>query len=190
MELRALSDSELLALLIGKRNAMKLYKGSIVSLVIGDADSDPHPILVAAMEFAERLLLEKIKHGPSLISPMLVRDYLRLYFMGQEHESFVSIYLDSMHRVIAAEELFRGTLMQTSVYPREVVRAALRHNAASCIFAHNHPSGVAEPSRSDELLTANLKRALALVDVRVLDHFVVGGDAVVSFAERGLMQIS
>lgn len=187
MELRALSDRELLALLIGKRNAMKLYKGSILSLAIGDADNDPHPTLIAAMEFAERLLLEKIKHGPLLDSPTLVRDYLRLYFMGQEHESFVSIYLDSMHRVRAAEELFRGTLMQTSVYPREVVKAALKHNASAVIFAHNHPSGVAEPSRSDELLTANLKRALALIDVRVLDHFVVGGEAVVSFAERGVM---
>jgi len=91
------------------------------------------------------------------------------------------------HRLIAAEEMFRGTLAQTSVYPREVVKAALRHNASAVVFAHNHPSGVAEPSRADELLTAALKQALALVDIKTLDHFVVGGNKTISFAERGLL---
>jgi DNA repair protein RadC len=100
---------------------------------------------------------------------------------------FVCIFLDAQHRVIACDELFRGTLAQTSVYPREVVKAALAHNAAAVILAHNHPSGVAEPSRADELLTQSLKQALALVDVRTLDHFIVAGNALVSFAERGLL---
>lgn len=123
----------------------------------------------------------------TLTSPASVRDYLRLKFAGLEHEVFVVLYLDTQHRLIAAEELFRGTLSQTAVYPREVVKAALRQNAAAVIFAHNHPSGVAEPSRIDELLTMSLKQALSLVDCRALDHFVVGGQQVVSFAERGLL---
>jgi len=97
------------------------------------------------------------------------------------------VFLDAQHRVLASEELFRGTLTQTSVYPREIVKAALRHNAAAVIFAHNHPSGVAEPSRADEMLTTALKQALALVDVKVLDHFIVAGGSVISFAERGLL---
>ena len=104
-----------------------------------------------------------------------------------EHEVFVGLFLDSQHRLIADRELFRGTLAQTSVYPREVVKSALALNAAAVIFAHNHPSGVAEPSRADELLTQSLKAALQLVDVRTLDHFVVAGAHVVSFAERGLL---
>jgi DNA repair protein RadC len=103
------------------------------------------------------------------------------------HEIFVVLFLDSQHRLIAADEMFRGTLAQTSVYPREIVKAALDRNAAAVIFAHNHPSGVAEPSRADELLTQALKQALALVDIRTLDHFVVAGNRVVSFAERGLL---
>jgi DNA repair protein RadC len=103
------------------------------------------------------------------------------------HEVFVGVFLDAQNRVVAVEELFRGTLTQTSVYPREIVKRALHHNAASTIFAHNHPSGVAEPSRADELLTQTLRHALGLVDVKVLDHFVVGADAAMSFAERGLL---
>jgi len=103
------------------------------------------------------------------------------------HEVFVCLQLDAQHRVIAIEELFRGTLTQTSVYPREVVKAALRVNAATVIFAHNHPSGVAEPSHADEILTRSLKSALALVDVQVLDHFIVAGTRIMSFAERGLL---
>ena len=116
-----------------------------------------------------------------------MRDYLRLLLKDREHEAFVVLLLDAQHRVIACEELFRGTLTQTSVYPREVVKAALRANAAAVIFAHNHPSGVADPSHADEILTRSLKQALALVDVNVLDHFIVAGSRTMSFAERGLL---
>ena len=119
--------------------------------------------------------------------PTAVRDYLRLRLADREHELFVVLLLDTQNRLIACEELFRGTLTQTSVYPREVVKAALRYNAGAVIFAHNHPSGVAEPSRADELLTSALKQALALVDVKTIDHFVVAGAVAVSFAERGLL---
>ncbi len=128
-----------------------------------------------------------MKAGDALNSPGAVRDYLKLHFTGREYESFVAIFLDAQHRVIDVEELFRGTLTQTSVYPREVVKAALKHNAAAVIFAHNHPSGVAEPSQADRMLTDALKNALALVDVRCLDHFIVAGVEVLSFAERGLL---
>ena len=136
---------------------------------------------------ALKILDERIRDGSSLTSPEAVRDYLRLLLHGREHEVFVCVFLDAQHRVIASSELFRGTLSQASVYPREVVKETLAHNAAAIIFAHNHPSGVAEPSRADELLTQTLKQALALIDVRVLDHFVVAGAASVSFAERGLL---
>jgi len=124
---------------------------------------------------------------PLLSNPQAVRDYLRLRIADLEHEVFLVLFLDSQHRLVAADEMFRGTLSQTSVYPREVVKAALKHNAAAVCFAHNHPSGVAEPSRADELLTQSLKQALALVDCKVLDHFVVGGDKTISFSERGLL---
>jgi len=143
--------------------------------------------LQAVMEMAQRALGETLRQGAALDSPRAVRDFLRLRLQSQAREVFVGVFLDAQHRVIAVEDLFSGTLMQTSVYPREVVKSALKHNAAAMIFAHNHPSGVAEPSRADELLTASLKRALALVDVNVLDHFVVGADSTVSFAERGLL---
>jgi DNA repair protein RadC len=143
--------------------------------------------LKAGIELARRMLIEEVRHGDVLTSPEAVRDYLRLSLAALPHETFVVLFLDSQHRLIAADELFRGTLAQTSVYPREVVKAALAHNAAAAIFAHNHPSGVAEPSRADELLTQALKQALALVDIRTLDHFVVAGHRVVSFAERGLL---
>jgi len=136
---------------------------------------------------ALQLLDERMRNGPTLQSPDTVRDYLKLLLHDREREVFVAVFLDAQHRVISADELFRGTLSQTSVYPREVVKAALKRNAASVIFAHNHPSGVAEPSRSDELLTRALKDALALIEVTVLDHFVVAGPASVSFAERGLL---
>jgi len=116
-----------------------------------------------------------------------VRDYLRLKLQDRPHEVFVAVFLDAQNRVLAVEELFRGTLTQTSVYPREVVKRALAHNAAALILAHNHPSGIAEPSRSDEALTQVLKQSLALVDVKVLDHFVIGAGAAMSFAERGLL---
>lgn len=132
-------------------------------------------------------ILERRIIGETLDDPTNVRDYLRLKIGEMEHEVFCVIYLDTQHRVIAFEELFKGTLSQTSVYPREVVKSSLRQNCGAVIFAHNHPSGVAEPSRSDELLTRALKDALALIDVRVLDHFVVCRTGVVSFAERGLI---
>jgi DNA repair protein RadC len=143
--------------------------------------------LKAMVELMRRALHEQIAANDALSSPDAVRDYLRLSLSALPHEAFMALFLDSQHRLVAADELFRGTLAQTSVYPREVVKAALACNAAAFIFAHNHPSGVAEPSRADELLTTALKQALALVDIRTLDHFIVAGHRVVSFAERGLL---
>jgi DNA repair protein RadC len=143
--------------------------------------------LAVARELLLRDLAERMKTEPVLSAPAVVRDWLRLYCANLEHEVFIILLLDAQNRLIAAQELFRGTLSQTSVYPREVVKATLAQNAAAVMFAHNHPSGVAEPSRADELLTQSLKQALALVDVRVLDHFVVAGTSTVSFAERGLI---
>jgi len=143
--------------------------------------------LAAVLELARRALREDLEAGSALTTPGAVRDYLRLALGGRAHEVFVCIYMDAQHRVIGADELFRGTLTQTSVYPREVVKAALAANAAAVIFAHNHPSGVAQPSQADELLTRQLREALALVDVKVLDHFVIAGHQALSFAERGLL---
>ena len=145
---------------------------------------DANAIVAAALVVLEqRAKYERC----SLTSPSAVRDYLRLRLAGLEHEVFAAVLLDAQHRVIEFEELFRGTLTQTSVFPREVVKSGLRHNAAAVIFAHNHPSGVAEPSQADRILTETLKRALALVDVKVLDHFIVGGAVATSFVERGLL---
>jgi DNA repair protein RadC len=135
------------------------------------------------------ILQHRVRSGPIFDSPSKVKDYLRLYFAeasANGREEFAVLYLDSQHRLTRSETLFRGTLSQTAVYPREVVRSALANNAGAVVFAHNHPSGSAEPSRADEHLTQTLKSALTLVDVRVLDHLVVG-DTVVSFAERGLI---
>ncbi len=143
--------------------------------------------LQAVLEMSRRALGEQMQSGDALSSPAAVRNYLRLLLGGRGQEVFVVLFLDAQHRVIAAEELFHGTLTQTSVYPREVVKRALHHNAAATIFAHNHPSGVSEPSQSDQLLTDALKQALGLVDVRVLDHFIVAGSGCLSFAERGLL---
>src|SRR5262245_40164256 len=136
---------------------------------------------------ALEILEKRVRSGSALTSPGAVRDYLRLAIGAREHEVFVCIWVDAQHRAIAIEEAFRGTLTQTSVYPREIVKAGLRHNAAAVIFAHNHPSGVAQPSQADELLTRNLREALALVEVKVLDHFIVAGNQAISFAERGLL---
>ena len=137
---------------------------------------------------ALNLVESKLRASDSVLtSPRLVREYLILKLAPREHEIFAALWLDAQNRVLACEELFRGTLTQTSVYPREVVKGALAQNAAAVIFAHNHPSGIAEPSRADELLTQSLKTALALVDVKVLDHFIVGGAVVMSFSERGLL---
>ena len=133
------------------------------------------------------LLAARLHQGDVLASPAAVRDYLRLHLGAREHEVFVVVLLDAQGRVLDIVDLFRGTLTQTSVYPREVVKLALAANAGGVIFAHNHPSGLAEPSRADELLTHTLKQALALVDVKVLDHFVVGAASTISFAERGLL---
>lgn len=141
----------------------------------------------AALEMARRSLAQEMRAGVNLSSPQAVRDYLRLLLQHKPMEVFAAIFLDAQNRAIAAEELFSGTLTQTSVYPREVVKRALTLNAASIIFAHNHPSGVAEPSRADEVLTQALKQALSTVDIRVLDHFIVGQGSAMSFAERGLL---
>ena len=153
----------------------------------GDRDALVSYKLAVARELLLRDLAERMKSEPVLTAPGTVRDWLRMYCANLEHEVFIILLLDSQNRLIEAQELFRGTLSQTSVYPREVVKYTLARNAAAVLFAHNHPSGVAEPSRADELLTQNLKQALALVDVRVLDHFVVAGTSTVSFAERGLV---
>lgn len=184
----SLSDRELLAALIGKRKAEQLYQGSLAMLVLHNDDVSPnHLKLAAARELVKRALKEQLKRGPALSSPAAVREFLRITLSGKEHEVFLVLFLDAQNRVIETEELFRGTLTQTSVYPREVVKRALYHNAGAVIFGHNHPSGVAEPSHADEALTQALKQALALIDVRVLDHFVVASTGVTSFAERGLI---
>jgi DNA repair protein RadC len=144
--------------------------------------------LAASLEIARRSLGEQLREPQALASPAAVRDYLRLAIGHRPHEVFLVLLLDAQNRLIACEELFRGTLTQTSVYPREVVKLALARNAAAVVFAHNHPSGVAEPSAADQAITRALKEALALVDVRVLDHFVVAGQAPpVSLAERGMV---
>lgn len=143
--------------------------------------------IAAVLEIARRSLLQQLAETPVFDAPDAVRQFLRLKLGGLTHEVFAVLFLDAQHRLIAMEEMFRGTLTQTSVYPREVVKRGLDLGAAAVILAHNHPSGVAEPSRADELLTQALKSALALVDMRVLDHFVVGSNEVASLAERGLI---
>jgi len=202
----ALSDAELLAIFLRTgtrgRNAVQLGQdvlrqfGGLPGLFaatpaaldqlkgLGTAKS---VVLRAVLETVQRLLRAEVEQRDALSSPRAVRDYLRLRLQGLECEVFMALFLDAQNRVIAAEELFRGTLTQTSVYPREVVKRTLHHNAGAVIFAHNHPSGVAEPSRSDEVLTQALRQALALVDVKVLDHFIVAGSGCLSFAERGLL---
>ncbi len=202
----ALSDAELLAIFlrVGVRgkSAVDLARevlahfGSLTAMFAADEQSlcaihgmgrAKYVQLQAVLEMARRALKEEVHAGDALNSPRAVRDYLRLILQGRQQEVFVALFLDAQHRVIAIEELFQGTLTQTSVYPREVVKRALHHNAAAMIFAHNHPSGVAEPSQSDQMLTDALKQALGLVDVRVLDHFIVAGTVCLSFAERGLL---
>ena len=136
---------------------------------------------------ARKLLRSKVRRGAIMTSPQVVKDHLRLHLGSLEHEVFWVVFLDAQLRLICSQEMFRGTVSQTSVYPREVVKAGLAANAASVLLAHNHPSGSAEPSRADEYLTQTLKSALALVDIRVLDHLVVTNGAVVSIAERGLL---
>lgn len=141
--------------------------------------------LQAVLELARRALAEELRTGALLDSPQAVKQFLRLQLAHKAHESFAVLFLDVKHRLVAVEELFRGTLTHASVYPREVVKAALAHNAAAVLLAHNHPSGSPQPSAADHTLTGTLKQALALVDVRVLDHFIVAGHQVHSFAEHG-----
>lgn len=180
-----LSDIELLGKLIGVKQAKAVYTGSL-SHMFSSKGQAPEQCQVAR-ELLTRWLHAEMKEGDAMNSPQAVKDFLTLHFAGQEYESFVAIFLDAQHRVIKASELFRGTLTQTSVYPREIVKASLKHNCAAVIFAHNHPSGATEPSQSDRMLTDALKQALALVDVRVLDHFVVASNKTMSFAERGMI---
>lgn len=203
----ALSDAELLAIFlrVGVRgmSAVDLARGLIgrfgsLNALFAAPPGELRKIrgmgpakfaqLQAILEMSRRALAEAMQQKRSLSTPDAVRDLLRLQLAGLQHEVFFALWLDAQNRLIAADELFRGTLTQTSVFPREVVRRALERNAAAVVLAHNHPSGVAEPSAADECLTRELKQALALVDVRVLDHFIVAGQcAPLSFAERGLI---
>jgi len=139
------------------------------------------------LDAARSILARRVRRGRALSNPRNTREFLRLELASRDHEIFAIFFLDNRHRVIEFVPLFRGTIDGASVYPREVVKEALARNAAAVILAHNHPSGVAEPSQADELITARLRDALALIDVRVLDHLVVTGDQIVSFAERGLL---
>ena len=204
----ALSDAELLAIFLrvgirGKsavdlaRDLLAQFNGELAELAaastanlaklpgIGPAKAAQ---LSAALELARRSLINPLKERDALTSPQAVRDWLRLSLGGLQHEVFVALWLDAQNRLISTEELFRGTLTQTSVYPREVVKRALANNAGAVILAHNHPSGVTEPSSADIALTSTLKQALALIEVKVLDHFVVvSGATPLSFAERGLI---
>ena len=201
---KVLSDAELLAVLLrtglrGKsavdlaRDLLRKYKGIGEMLEADDLETvsglgpAKRAQFAAAIELSRRALKEEMEKRNALTSPGAVRDYLRLALSQREKEVFVCIWLDAQHKAIQIEEAFSGTLTQTSVYPREIVKRAIHWNAAAVIFAHNHPSGVAQPSQSDELLTRNLKEALALVEVKVLDHFIVAGNQAISFAERGLL---
>lgn len=144
-------------------------------------------VILAALEFARRYLLLGLERGEAITDPSATGNFLRLRLRESLREVFACLFLDNQHRLIAYEELFFGTIDGASVHPREVVRRALGHNAAAVVLAHNHPSGVAEPSQADVRITERLQAALSLIDVRVLDHIVVGDLEVVSFAERGLM---
>lgn len=206
----SLSDAELLAIFLrvgvrGKsavdlaRELLARFEGDVARLThadvrelarlrlpgLGPAKATQ---LVAVLELARRALGGSLRGRDLLGTPQAVRDWLRLKLAALPYEVFGALWLDSQNRLVDYDELFRGTLTQTSVYPREVVKQALARNAGAVILVHNHPSGIAEPSRADELLTRSLREALALVDVRVVDHFVVAGNtAPLSFAERGLL---
>lgn len=188
MKIQRLSDQNLLAEIVGKRKASRLYRAGLFRLVFaGETSTEYTRELALAREIVRRSLEEDLKERQVLSSPQEVTKYLKVHFGGVEHEVFVALFLDVQHRLIATEEMFRGTLTGASVYPREVVKRALALNAGALIFAHNHPSGVAEPSTADRAITRHLSQALELVDVRVLDHFVVAGGSVVSMAERGML---
>lgn len=164
---------------VPQRSLLKLLRA-------GKPQTELRPIFIAR-ELWERAYIQELSARQVFSSPDAVKAYLSTVYLTKAYEVFLVLFLDAQNRLIAAEEMFRGTLTQTSVYPREVVIRALDHQAASVILSHNHPSGCAEPSRADETLTQTLKQALALVDVRVLDHLVVGADQLTSFAERGLL---
>jgi DNA repair protein RadC len=200
----ALSDAELLAVFLrvgvtGKSAVdlgrdMVAHFGSLSSLFsapladfsrINGLGPAKFAQLQAVLELARRALKEELQSGITLNSPAAVKQYLQLMIGNRPYESFAGLFLDARNRLVASEELFRGTLTHTSVYPREVVKAALRHNAAAILLAHNHPSGTPEPSAADRALTHTLQQALALIEVRVLDHFIVAGHQVYSFAEHG-----
>ena len=156
------------------------------SLLVRDLQGDYRPASAdEVLRAARRVLGQRVRRGCALNSPQMVRDFLRIKLAALEHEVFAVLMLDAQHRLIEYQEMFRGTVTQTSVYPREVVKESLARNAVAVILAHCHPSGVAQPSKADELLTRTLKEALSLVDVQVLDHFIVAGDEVLSFAESG-----
>jgi len=203
---QALSDAELLAVFLrvgvtGKsavdlgRDMVKHF-GSLQALFAATVRdfSSLHGLgaakyaqLQAVLELARRVLSEELRSGTLLNSPQAVKQYLQLLFQGKAHEAFVVLFLDVKNCLIAAEELTRGTISHANVYPREVVKAALTHNASTLILAHNHPSGEVEPSKADLLLTKRLQQALALVDISILDHIVVAGRHTYSFAEHGRM---
>ncbi|HQD13906.1 MAG TPA: DNA repair protein RadC [Ottowia sp.] len=203
----ALSDAELLALLLrtgtAGRGVLQMAQellddfGGMAGLLHAGADdlkrikglggSAKRAELIAVLELARRALAEQLKEKPALDSASAVKQYLQLHLGQRPHEVFAALFLDAQHRLVALEELFRGTLAQTSVYPREVVLRALHHHAAAVVLAHNHPSGSVLPSRADEALTQTLKAALALVDVRVLDHVIVAPGQALSMAEKGLV---
>lgn len=199
-----LADAEVLALLLGapcKRKALERAQallgefGGLRALLADPRREAPARALgarglmrlQAALELARRHYGAALRCGPLLSSPAETRRFLTAQLRDRPYEVFCCLYLDNRHRLIAFDELFRGTIDGASVHPREVVREALAHNAAALILAHNHPSGVAEPSRADELITSRLRDALALVDIRVLDHMIVAGPVTLSFAERGLL---
>ena len=202
----ALSDAELLAIFLRTgvvgRSAVDLARhllgefGSLRALLEADLSRFSAHLglgpakfaqLQAVLEMARRHLAERLRRDSALESPQAVRDYLKAQLRHEQHEVFGCLFLDAKHRVLAFEALFRGTVDGASVYPRQVVKRALAHNAAALILTHNHPSGVAEPSQADRLLTERLKEALALIDVRVLDHFIVGDGEPLSMAEYGWM---
>jgi DNA repair protein RadC len=202
----ALGDAELLALLLRtglKGTGVLQLAGQLLAefggvcglLNAGSADLErikgigaaKRAELAAVLELARRSMTGQLQQRALFDTPGHVKEFLRLQLAHRAHEVFAVLFLDARNQLLTNEEMFRGTLTQTSVYPREIVKRALHFNAAAVVFAHNHPSGAAEPSRADEFLTQTLKSALALVDVRVLDHLVVGHGDVVSFAERGLL---
>jgi len=178
---------KLLASLIGEEATGKCYRGALRSLFEGDCPNQDVAALLVARELVYRWLAEELAERDVLSSPDVVRDFLRLHFAGRDYEAFVVLFLDAQNRLIAAEELFRGTLSQTAVYPREVLKEVLKHGAAAVILSHNHPSAIGEPSQADRYLTEQLQKALAFVDVKVLDHLIVAGNTAVSFAERGMV---